>query len=109
MARSRTRDGKDVGADIDTLEAAQGKVTLNEPAGVTADSADIKFTAPDGQGCPVDYSSKDPSLVEDFKRVPDAGKERTRAVHLSGLAGGTVYHYRVNCMVEQPTGEFRTR
>jgi len=109
MARNRTRDSKDLGADIDALEAAQGKVTLKEPAGITADSADISFTAPDGQGCPVDYSSKDAKLVDDFKRVPDPGKERTRTVHLSGLASGTVYHYRVNCMVEQPGGEFRTK
>ncbi len=74
-----------MGADIDALEIAQGKVTLNEPSAITANSADINFVAPDAQGCPVDYSSKDGNLIEDFKRVPDTGKERTRAVRLSGF------------------------
>jgi hypothetical protein len=109
MTKGRGRDPKDLGADIDALEAAQGKVTLNEPSAITADGADINFVAPDAQGCPVDYSSKDGNLIDDFKRVPDSGKERTRTVHLSGLVSATAYHYRVNCMVEQPTGEFRTK
>jgi hypothetical protein len=109
MTKGRGRDPKDLGADIDALEAAQGKVTLNEPSAITADGADINFVAPDAQGCPVDYSSKDGNLIDDFKRVPDSGKERTRTVHLSGLVSATAYNYRVNCMVEQPTGEFRTK
>ncbi|MFL6417662.1 MAG: DUF4082 domain-containing protein [Bryobacteraceae bacterium] len=109
MAKARIRDPKDLGADIDILEAAQGKVTLQEEPAVTADAADINFTAPDEQGCPVDYSAKDASLLDEFKRVPDTGKGRARSVHLSGLASATTYHYRVNCMVEQPTGEFKTK
>lgn len=109
LAKGRASEGKDIGADIDALEAAQGKVALNDPTAVTASAADINFVAPDAQACPVDYSSKDESLIKDFTRTPDGGKDRTRIVHLSGLSSGTTYHYRVNCMVEQPTGEFRTR
>lgn len=109
MAKGRTTDGKDLGADIDVLEAAQGKVSLNEPSSITANSVEIDFVAPDAQACPVDYSAKDATLIEDFKRVPDTGKQRRRTVQLSGLASGTTYQYRVNCMVEQPMGEFRTK
>jgi hypothetical protein len=104
-------DGKDVGADIDALQAAQGKVTLigAPEAGLTSTSAVVAFVAPDSAGCAVDYSNSDPSVIASFTRVSDPGGVRTRSVHLSGLLPGTVYHYRVNCAVEQPTGQFRTR
>jgi hypothetical protein len=105
----RGGDGKDVGVDMDALEAAQGKVTLKAPSEITAASAQINFAAPDSQACPVDYSSKDVTLISSFSRAADGGRERNRSVSLTGLAAGTLYHYRVNCMVEQPTGEFRTR
>ena len=103
-------DGADVGANIDALEAAQGKVTLiGVPNNaITGTSATVAFLAPDNAGCPVDYSSTDPTLIDSFTRVPDPGGPRVRDLTLSGLTSGTVYHYRVNCAVEQPTGQFRT-
>ena len=104
-------DATDVGANIDVLEAAQGKVTLNGvPNGsITNNSATITFVAPDAQGCPVDYSSTDATVINSFTRVPDTGGNRSRNIALTGLSSGTVYYYRVNCAVEQPGGQFRTR
>ena len=107
---ARASDGKDVGANIDALEAAEGKVTLTGvPAGsISTTAANIVFVAPDTQTCPVDYSSTDATLINNFTRVADAGTTRTRNVVLTGLTAGTTYYYRVNCAVEQPTGQFRT-
>ncbi|HEY3936715.1 MAG TPA: hypothetical protein VGL97_04765 [Bryobacteraceae bacterium] len=103
-------DGADVGANIDALQAAQGKTTLvGAPASsITSSSASVAFVAPDSAGCPVDYSSSDPLVMSSFTRVNDAGGTRTRNIALSGLSSHTTYYYRVNCAVEQPTGEFRT-
>lgn len=103
-------DLKDVGADIDALEAAQGAVKLIgvPTSGITTSAATIAFVAPDSQACPVDYSASDPAVISSFIRVADAGQTRNRAVLLSGLASRTVYYYRVNCAVQQPTGQFRT-
>jgi hypothetical protein len=99
----------DLGADIDAMEAAQGKVkSLGVPAEkVTQTSAAIAFVAPDRAGCPVDYST-DPAVMTNFKRVADPGGARERSVLLPDLSSGTVYYYRVNCAAEQPTGSFRT-
>ncbi len=103
-------DGRDVGANIDALEAAQGKVILiDAPASsITSTSAAIAFIAPDSTGCPVDYSSTDPNVIAGFTRVADSGGTRARSISLTGLTGGTTYYYRVNCAVQQPLGKFRT-
>jgi hypothetical protein len=103
-------DGKDVGADLDALQAAQGKVTLIgvPEAHLASTSAVVSFVAPDSMGCPVDVSASDPAVITSFTRASDAGGARPRNVTLSGLTSGTVYHYRVNCAVEQPMGQFRT-
>jgi hypothetical protein len=108
---SPASDSRDVGADIDVLQAAQGKVTLIgvPESNLTSTSAVVSFVAPDSMGCPVDYSASDPNVITSFTRVPDSGGARSRNITLPGLATGTVYHYRVNCAVEQPTGQFRTR
>lgn len=104
-------DGLDIGANINELEAAQGKVQLGGvPSGmITTTGATIAFLAPDAQGCPVDYSSTDPTMITSFTRQADAGGARARAVALSGLSSSTLYFYRINCAVQQPTGQFKTR
>lgn len=107
---SPSSDGRDIGANIDALEAAQGKtILIGVPASsITTTSATVVFVAPDAQGCPVDYSSTDPTAIGSFTRVSDAGGVSERNVALTGLTTGTIYYYRVNCAVEQPTGQFRT-
>ncbi len=104
-------DRKDVGADIDLLEAAQGKVKLIgvPTSSISVTSAAVSFVAPDSQSCPVDYSSTDPTLINSFTRASDTGSGRSRNVAISGLSSKTVYFYRVNCAVQQPTGRFRTK
>jgi hypothetical protein len=101
-------DGKQAGADIDALEAAQGKVTLVGANQITSSSANITYVAPDSASCSVDYSSSDPTLIDSFSRITDTGGARVRNVALSGLAGRTAYYYRVNCAVQQPIGSFHT-
>lgn len=107
---SPANDSRDVGVDLDALQVAQGKVTLVgvPEAHLSSTSAVVSFVAPDNMGCAVDYSSSDPTVISSFTRVADAGGPRSRNVTLSGLTSGTVYYYRVNCAVEQPTGQFRT-
>jgi hypothetical protein len=107
----RASDGMNLGADVDALESAQGKVMLIGVgnASITASSASVTFIAPDTQGCPVDLSSTDPSLVNSFTRVNDSGGSAVRNIVLTSLSSRTTYYYRVNCMVQQPTGRFRTK
>jgi hypothetical protein len=102
-------DGMDIGADINTLEAAQGKVTNIHTFGTTATSTTVAFNAPDANGCTVDYGTTNfPSGTGSWTRVPNAGGQPVQTVTLTGLATGTTYTYRVNCAVMQPTGKFTT-
>ncbi len=107
----RASDGTSLGADIDAMEAAQGKVTLVGVgnSSITTSSASVVFVAPDAQACPVDFSSTDPTLVNNFTRVNDAAGTPVRNVPLTSLSSHTTYYYRVNCAVQQPTGQFRTK
>lgn len=107
----RASDGSSVGADIDALEAAQGKVTLIGVgnSSLTTSAATVTFVAPDAQACPVDFSSTDPTLVNSFTRVSDPGGSSVRNLPLTSLSPRTTYYYRINCAVQQPTGIFRTK
>jgi hypothetical protein len=105
----RASDGKDIGADLLALQAAQGKVTYNGTSGITTTSMNVNFIAPDGQACPVDLSTTDSTLVNSFTRYTDSGSARVRSVAITGLTPHTAYYGRVNCQVEQPTFVVRTR
>ena len=102
---------KHAGVNQAELDVAQGKVQAVEVPenALTATSAEVVFIAPDKQTCPVDYSKSDPTAIASFTRAEDTGNTRQRKVALSGLSPGSVYHYRINCAVEQPTGSFKTR
>lgn len=107
-------DGKDVGADVDLVLAQQGHVTFNGVTGITTSSAQVNFVAPDAAGCRVDISTSDPNVVNGFTPFTDAGGGTNRGgnvrnVALTGLASGTTYYGRVDCMVEQPYFRFKTR
>ena len=106
--RSPAADGGDMGANIDAIEAAQGFVTVNGVSNITPAGAQINFVAPDSQGCSVDYSSTDATLTSSFTRVTDAGGNRVRNISLTGLSSQTNYFFRINCQVQQPTGQFHT-
>ncbi len=105
---SPAADGGDVGANIDALQDAQGMVKFNGVSNTSGSSATITYVAPDSAACSVDYSSSDPTLVTSFSRVSDNGGKGARNVTLSGLSHATAYNFRINCAVQQPTGEFRT-
>ena len=103
---NRGTDGRDVGADIDALEAAQGKVQNARSWGVSTTTANVAYLAPDTDACTVEYGTN-PAWGAGI-RLADGGGARVRNVTLSGLAANTTYHYRVLCSVEQPSGQFRT-
>ena len=92
---------RDIGADIDELEAAQGKVS-----NVRASAEGVDFFAPDNYGCPVDWSTDDFST---YTRTNNNGGARTQHVALSGLPAHSKISYRIECIVEQPEGTFTTR
>jgi hypothetical protein len=101
-------DKYDMGADIDALERAQGKVYFNSVL-PTSTTAMVNFVAPDAQACPVDISSTDSTLVNSFTRTNDAGTAAgPRSVLLTGLTPRTNYYFRINCAVQQPVGSFHT-
>jgi hypothetical protein len=102
-------DGLDVGVNFDTLEQAQGRVRLIGASGITTTSAQIAFVAPDTASCPVDYSATDATLITSFSRIAAGGAMGPNTASLTGLTPKTVYYYRVNCAVQQPTGGFRTK
>lgn len=109
----KSTDGKDLGADINAIDNAEGKLqAVSIPASLlTSHSAVVTFVAPDAQSCPVDYAvfdSTDPYLINSFQRVADAATARNRAVSLTGLASGTVYRVRIDCAAFQPLLLFRT-
>jgi hypothetical protein len=105
-------DGSDVGVDVDALEAAEGVVKdVHVPSSsITSDSATIQFVAPDTFACSIDYSSSDPKVIDRFVRVIDPEhRPGARSIRISGLQANTLYYYRLNCSVQQPEGQFRTR
>jgi hypothetical protein len=103
---SNGTDGLELGANIDALNAAQGKVKNVRVRSITGSSATIHFTAPDSVGCSVDYSTS--SGFSTFTRISNTGGNRIQSVNLTGLSSHTMYYFRVNCAVEQPTGSFST-
>lgn len=105
----QTTDGLQEGANVDQLEAAQGKVTLTGVNQITSTSANITYVAPDSASCSVDYSSSDPNVITSFTRVQDTGGARVRNVALTGLAATTKYYVRVDCAVQQPPTAFTTQ
>jgi hypothetical protein len=88
-------DGTDLGADIDRLEAAIGKVTLDQVIWNAA-SVEFRYTAPVGETCYVDVSS-DGFASAPLRRADDPAT-RARQVIISGLTPASVrYQYRLLC------------
>jgi hypothetical protein len=102
-------DGLDIGANIDALEAAQGKVSNVRVFGVSANAATIGFLAPDANGCTVDWGTSNFLMGSGtWTRVVNSGGSRVQSVVLTGLPSATPINYRVNCAVMQPSGTFST-
>lgn len=108
-------DGADVGVNWTGLQNATGHVDQPTVTPIAATTASVNFSAPDNLSCPVSVTTTTPwtsssvptSGVTPF---PDSGTAPgARKVNLNGLASGTLYYYIVNCAVEQPTGQFKTR
>lgn len=98
-------DAKDIGANIDELESAQGVLRAGNPS-VGSTQALIPFTAPDAAGCAVDVSADNFNTTI---RVADPGGLRNRSVRVEGLSSDQVYAYRILCAAQKSTGVFATR
>lgn len=108
-------DGADVGVDMTKLLNDQGHVTFASVSPIGTTTASVNFTAPDNQSCPVRVTATAPWIgssvptggVQEF---PDSGTAAgARAVALTGLTPGTLYYFKIECSVEQPASQFRTR
>lgn len=97
--------GLDMGADIDQLETAQGKLrNVRIRSGAT--STTVNYVTPDADACFIDYGT-DPSWTS-HTRLSDGGGSKVRSIELNGLTVGTLYYYRLSCASEQPRGSFVT-
>lgn len=104
-ATKLSTDGLDLGANIDQLEAAQGKVSNVHDFSVTNTTASIGFLAPNTTACGVDWGTD--STFVTYTRQSGSGGARVQIVNLSGLVTNTLYYYRVNCSIPI-SGVFRT-
>jgi hypothetical protein len=100
-----TSDGLDMGANIDQLEAAQGKVSNVLTDKLSSTGATVEFLAPDSVGLTVDWGTS-PFWTGSgtWTRVANAGGQRAQTVALTGLPAHALIYYRVNGAVMQPTG-----
>lgn len=104
-------DGRELGVNWNQLGIDQGWVSSAAVSAstISGTGATVSFVAPDSQACPVDYSSTDSTLINNFTRVADtSGPGRQRQVPLTGLTPHTEYFYRINCASQQPSGSFLT-
>lgn len=107
-----TSDGKDAGADINAVEAAQGKVRNVRVVSVDRTSAVIGYTRPADTVCTVEYGTQ--TAMGTGQRSSDSGPIGANTTYvpvtvtLSGLQPAVTYNYRVLCPVEQPSGQFIT-
>lgn len=104
-------DGQDVGANMDVLEAHQGKVSNVRVLAPTSSSATVAFYAPDSFACGVDWASTaffngtgTWTRVTGTTGSPDP---RIQSVSLTALPAHGLIYYRVNCAVMQPTGSIQ--
>lgn len=98
-------DGLDIGANIDQLEAAQGKVSNVHAYELSSTGATLAFLAPDSMGLTVDWgTSAFWTGSGAWTRVTNAGGQRAQTVALTGLPAHGLIYYRVNGAVMQPTG-----
>jgi hypothetical protein len=98
-------DGKDLGPDVDELDAAQGKLGNVRVYGIGTTTATIGYTAPGPAALCVDYWTGNNTPT----RSCDAGgASRLRAVSLSGLSASTKYNYIVHGLKSEATRTFST-
>lgn len=108
-------DMNDVGVDWTKIQNDQGHVEFASVSPIGTVTASVNFNAPDNLSCPVSVTTTAPwtsSTVPTSGVVPftDSGTVAgARKVDLTGLTTGTLYYGIVNCAVEQPTFQFKTR
>lgn len=94
------------GADVDVIRAAYGEVYNLRALSITGTGATVAYTAPDTtSACTVEYGTS--STAGTGTRVTDSTGSRFRTKALTGLTGGTLYHFRVYCG-QMTSSTFRT-
>jgi hypothetical protein len=104
---SPTTDGLAVGADIDQLEAHQGKVSGVHTFSPSSTGITIGWLAPSSTfACGVDYGYTPfyNGSSGSWTRVAGSATARLQSIALTGLTAHALVYYRVNCEVMQPTG-----
>ena len=100
-------DGLDRGADIDALEAAEGKLSNLHTFKVSSTGLTVGFLAPDGYCVTVDAdpSSDNSNFTPGtFTRFTNScGNARVQNVSITGLTAHGTYTFRVNGTTMQPT------
>ena len=99
-----------MGADMTELSRATGQVRFVSQIPQGSLVTQINFVAPDSQACPVDWDSQPiPTSGRTPTRVSDSGTAAgPRSVSIT-TSGAGVYYFRIQCAVEQPTGQFVSR
>jgi hypothetical protein len=88
----------DVGADINHLYAALGRLTVQGVQnGATATTATVAYTPADSGVCVIDISATDPNAVLSNTRFTDSGGSRSRSFTMTGLVTKTFYYGMVRC------------
>ncbi len=94
------------GADIDQLEAAQGKVKVISASSTGSTTASVTVDQPDSGTCTLDYGTE--PAVTMFTRVSETCTPGRVTFNLSGLRSQTEYFWRYNGAVQTPMGQFKT-
>lgn len=82
-----------LGANVDTLEAAEGRVTKIGYNGATTSSLVVSFVAPNAGVCWLDPTP----TGSGFTRTADSGGARVRNITLTGLAAHTAISGKIIC------------
>jgi hypothetical protein len=106
-------DGRDIGADIDALEVAQGKVSNVHQSAFGTSTASLTWLAPDSYACTFDYGTANfPAGSGSWTRATSTATgpagARVQSAIITGLSSATKYTGRVNCQVQQPVVSFHT-
>jgi hypothetical protein len=107
---SAGNDGKELGANIDQLEDAQGRIKNVNASSITSANASITFHSPDsGTPCYVGYGTN-PDPVTWIVTPSETSPSQERTIAISSLSGATAYSYQVWCSGAAPTATatFRT-
>jgi hypothetical protein len=116
---NKASDGKQVGPNINELNAAQGLVQNIHVSALGTTTASITFQAPDSFVCIVDVKNSNDFILGTAARSTStpftptitatvASGQTIQTASITGLTSATLEYGRVNCAVSQPVITFTT-